>query len=254
MTVETHLHRALDRVEAERETVTDKRDVLETFADRVRSLSTTGVQPKQASQTVTGPISNGSGGPDRREKVRSAFAETVSPHVESDEFSALTQELGEEVALALAPVTNAQFTPGLQSQVLSAVEARRRKLSVTERALKREVESLETHRESIETVTEWLVEADETPLSELDFDALRARHDQLEGWQSVCADVAETRQELLTSTTSEAGQVGVSHRSLVGSLYEDFPVDYPALSTATRLYELCEDARRVVRSYLARRV
>ncbi len=256
MTVETHLHQARERVEVERATLAKKRDGLEAFADNVRSTATAGPGGNQVSGTVTAPVAAGAGGTgvDRRDSLRSAFAESVGPHAESDStLAALRDELGEEAALALAPTTEVQFTQTLQKQLLSAVTTRQRELAVTCEALDRETDHLSDAVETVDAVVEWLTTADEQPLSELGFDRLRERHDRLDTYRADCATVAADRQEFLAGNTSHVGQVGVSNRSLVESVYEDFPVTYPVLSTATRLVDVCEDAQQAVRAHLVRR-
>lgn len=257
MTVETHLNRAREHVESERANVADKHDAFGSFAERVSDLSAGGPQVEQVGQAVTGGISARSvaHGTDQREQVRSAFAETVGQYTGADSvLASLQQELGGEVALALAPTTNASFTPQLQQQLLSRITAREQELVVTDSALKRELDSVDSHLETANSVVTWLVETDETPLSELGFSALRTRHERLDEFRQVCIERTESRQELLAATTSQSGQVGVSHRSLVESLYEDFPVDYPMLTTTSRLLDVCDEAQQAVRAHLVRRV
>lgn len=257
MTVETHLHRARERVESERTVVATKRDAFGTFAERVQTLSASGPRVNQVGQAVAGGISARSGtrSTDQREQVRTAFAETVGTHTEPDSvLASLRRELGDDVALALAPTTNASFTPQLQTQLLSQVTARKRELSVTDAALKREQESIKTNLETVESIVAWLVESDERLLSELGFDTLRTRYERLDEFQATCAEQTRTRQEFLAATTSQGGQVGVDHRGLVESLYEDFSVDYPVLATVTRLLAVCDEAQQAVYAHLARRV
>ena len=254
MTVETNLHRARERVEAERAAVTAKREALREFSARVRQQSPTGSRAESnghAGGVATRAVTQGG---DTLEVLRTAFDETVAGHTARDSvLPAIQQELGEEAALALAPTTNAAFTPQLQQELCSRTTARERELTATLSALDGECESLATHVETVDRLTAWLTDADETPLSDLGFDELRARHDRLDTFRTACADGLSDRQAWLAATTSEQGQVGVTHRSLVASLYEDFPVDYPVLTTLTRLCEVCEDAQRAVRDHLVRR-
>ncbi|MEF8785214.1 MAG: hypothetical protein V5A45_04720 [Haloarculaceae archaeon] len=257
MTVETHIHHARKRVESERTVVASKREGFDSFTERVKELSASGPNVEQAGQAVAGGIAARSvtQGTDQRERVRSAFAETVGQQTDADSvLLSLQQELSEDVALALAPTTNASFTPQLQRQLLTQVTAREQELAVTDSALRRELDSIETHLDTVDSVVTWLVENDETPLSELSFPVLRTRHEKLEEFRQTCNERIAARQELLAATTSEDGQVGVSHRGLVESLYENFPVDYPVLATTTRLLDACDDAQRAVRDHLVRRV
>lgn len=256
MTIETHLHRARERVANERDAVTATRDALEQFQTRVRQQSPTGARAESSGQTTGGAVAARavSQGTDDLEEIRSAFGATVATHTPHDSvLTALEHELGEEVALALAPTTNAAFTPQLQQELCSRTAARKRELAVTLTALDGEREALAAHHETVDAVVSWLTDADETPLSALGFDELRARHEQLDEFRTACATRLDDRQTWLAATTSEQAQVGVPHRSLITSLYEDFPVDYPVVATLTRLCEVCEDAQRAVRDHLVRR-
>jgi len=256
VTVETHLHRARERVESERATLAAKRDGLDAFAATVRETATAGPGGSTVSGTVTSPVAVGAGGAgvDHRDDLRSAFTASVGRHAESDStLAALRAELGDDVALALAPTTEVRFTQTLQNRLLSAVTARQQELSVTCEVLDREADHLTETADTVDEVVDWLTTADETPLSALGFEALAERHERLDTHRGQCAALAADRQELLAGTTSHAAQVGVAHDSLVESLYEDFPVTYPVLSTVTRLVEVCADAQQAVRAHLVRR-
>lgn len=256
MSVETHLHRARERVANEREAVTDKRDALDRFADRIRQQSPSGSPAEPSGRPTGGGVTASavSGTTDELEAVRTAFAETVCAHTTHDSvLTALQRELGEEAALALAPTTNAAFTPQIKRELLSRTAARQHELAATLTALDGEASGLEDHQETVDDLVSWLTEADETPLSDLGFDRLRVRHDRLTEFRADCVACLDDRQAWLASTTSEGGQVGVTHRSLVESLYEDFPVEYPVLATVTRLVSVCEDAQETVRAHLVRR-
>ncbi len=255
MSVETHLHRARERVATEREVVAAKRDALATFETRVREQSPSGSRIESGHTGEGGVAARAvTQGGDDLEQVRSAFADTVAPHTAHESvLAALQHELGEEAALALAPTTNATVTQQLQGELCSRTTARKRELAATLTALDGERDSLATHVETADDAVGWLTDADETPLSALGFDALRARHDRLDALQSACADSLDDRQAWLAATTSEHGQVGVVHRSLAASLYEDFPVEYPVVETLTRLHGVCKDAQRAVRAHLVRR-
>lgn len=261
MTVETHIHRARECVGDERASVAAKRDALGAFAEQVQSIETVEAGSERAT-AVTGPAvsTGGTAGQDQCRAVRTAFAETValrdSPEDHDDPeavLEAMRGHLGEQLALAVSPTTPAAFTPGLRDRLVSAVEARRRELSVTLGALDREAESLSRARGTVEEVTAWLETADATPLSELGFEALSARHRTLGTHRQSCGDVAERRQSLLGSTTSEGAAVGIAHDDLVAHLYEPFPVDYPVLASVARLLGLIEECRRAVRAHLVRR-
>jgi hypothetical protein len=246
------LQHALDRAVAEKELVATKADALETFGGRLESLSPTRATPESATQTVGGQLT-ASGGTDRRSSVRTAFAETVEQHVDAEStLGAVQAELGDGVALALAPTTQTTFTPELRQQLLAATRSRQQELGVTKRALEREAEQVEAASETAQRLLDWLESADETPLSTLGFEELDRRHDRLDDWTAELDSLAASRQSFLHSTTSDSGQIGVGNRDLVCSLYEDFGVDYPVLSTVAELTATLEDCRAVVRDHLVR--
>ena len=256
MTVETHLHRARERVASERETVAAKRDGLDRFADCVRQQSPTRSRAASNGHPAGGGVTTGTvtSTTDDLEQVRTAFADAVQPHTAQESvLTAVQHELGEEAALALAPTTNAAFTPQLQQELLSRTATRQQELAATRSALDGEASAVEDHCETVDDIVAWLTAADETPLSALGFDRLKTRHDRLAAFRADCVACLEDRQAWLASTTNERGRVGVTHRSLIESLYEDFPVEYPVLATVTRLVDVCEDAQRAVRTHLVRR-
>jgi hypothetical protein len=244
---------AVERADAEATAVAAKSDGLEAFTERLESLSTTQLQ-EAATQTVGGQLTS-SGGTDRRAKVRTAFAETVVPHTEAEStLTALRVELGDAVALALAPTTQTALTPELRTQLLTASRTRQRELAVTEQALREELEQVESAAEMTTELVEWLRSVDETPLSDLGFPALRRRHERLCERAQQLRELSETRQSFLHGTTSSDATVGVRNRDLVTSVYEDFSVSYPVLSTVCQLHDTIEDCRSVVRNHLVRRV
>jgi len=261
MSVETHVRDARVRAEAEREGVEETLTAVERFAATVREIDPAG----GADSHGPGPVTDGGVTPmaglgstppsDRCERVRDAFAETVQPTLDGDSSvtAAMSDQFSAEVALALAPETEHRFTPAVKRSVLAAAGERRSELDALRDALEREAASLASIREDVDDVLEWLAAADETPLSDVGFERLRARHERLAGFRDRCDALARERQALVVTTTSN-GVAGIPHRSVVHSLYEDFPVTYPALSTLATLGELCTDCQATVRDHLTRRV
>ncbi|MFD1569628.1 DUF7260 family protein [Halorubrum laminariae] len=268
MTVRTHVRRALDRVADERKLLTEKRTAFDEFERTVRDLdielqSGTVARSDAASgdAMVASASPVGRSGPttDGCRPVRDAFAETVHPYrVEDHETpeplsETMRTELTDDLAAALAPESSGRFTPMTKRAVLSAVAERKRELRVTEHVLGAEARSLRSAADEIEDVVEWLVEADETPLTELGFDGLRTRHDELASLRTQCAAVCRERQAFLNGATSKDAEVGITHRSLVEYVYADLSVTYPVLCTATRLNGICDECQHAVRGHLVRR-
>ena len=260
--IETHVDGATEVVERERAALTEQGAAYEEFRRRVASLSTTERRPGSAGATVHGGgaarTARADTGGAACERVRETFAETVRPHSIDDVgeeplLETIREELGDGVALALAPTTDAGFTPKTKQAVLTAARERSRGIEATLASIDSERESLEGAADVVAELTEWLVAADETPLSSLGFDALRDRHERLAAYRARCDSLLTERQELLASTTGRNGSADVTHRSLVRYLYSSFPVVYPVLSTVTRLADLLGDCQRAVRSHLTRR-
>lgn len=261
--IETHVDRARDAVERERELLAEEGAAYEEFCDRIRSLSTTEVAPGTGARgAAPGGVVAGTARPDAGgaacEQAREAFAETVQPYSVADVddeplLETIREELGDGVALALAPTTDPGFTTQTKGAILSAARERRRGIEATIDALDSEAESLHAAGDAVDEITDWLAEADETPLSTLGFDGLRDRHERLADHRDRVAALLDDRQELLASTTGRNRSADITHRSLVRYLYEPLPVVYPVLSTLTRLYDLLGDCQRTVREHLTRR-
>jgi hypothetical protein len=261
MGIQTRIHDARDRVEHEQEAVEAKLDAIDRFVDRVEDISA-GLTPPPGSVTaVVGVLSRHStSGGENCEAVRRASAETIRPHSLDDieERESLQEtiqvELSESIAVALAPTTNARFTPELKQGVLSEARARRAETEALGLALEREATHVDDDAAVVDEITEWIATADETPLSDLGFRELRERHECLERNRDRCETVAQRRQSFLDGTTSNGPEVRVSHRSLGPYIYRDLPTDHPMLTTVARLHDACADCQRAVRDHLVRRV
>ncbi len=261
MGVDTHVDHAQTRLDHEREALAAKEQAIDSFVDRVADVpvDTGGAgsgQPVGAGGTATlaSPATS-----DACQAVRRAFAETVRPHSVEDVddpeplLETVRTELSPGVAVALSPETTASFTPTLRQRIQAEAASRRQETAVTIRALDREAESVEDAATDVDAVVDWLVSANEQPLTALGFDALAARHERLADQQDRLGDLVDARQTHLASTTSLAGDAAIDHEQFVAYLYQDFPVDHPVLATAARLEDVCQRAQRVVRDHLVRR-
>lgn len=192
---------------------------------------------------------------DRCATVRTAFAETVRPHCVDEEpaeplLATIATELTDSIARALAPGTNAAFGEQLRRALVEAVDARRAETAVLGDVLECEERSLEAADDVIDEVATWIAGAEETPLTDLGFDELRGRHETLAAHRDRCAGCLRERQAFLHTTTSRRAAVGLRHRDLIESLYDDVPVAYPVLSTLVRLDRTCVACQRTVREHL----
>ena len=262
MAVETYIEQAQARVRAEQAASDDLLDGYEAFIRRIRELhadrTPSSAPGFTATAGVTSPSVNASA-PDRCRAVRTAFAETVRPHsvtdVEEPEslLQTIREELSDAIAVALAPATDASFTPELKRMVLTEAQSRRSEATALQSALEREEAHLEEAGAAFDEITGWIAETDETPLTVDGFDALRQRHQTLAAHRDACGDVARNRQRFLGGTTNNGLDAGVRHRSLTRYLYREFPVDYPVLATVARLEETLRECQRAVRDHAVRR-
>ncbi|MFK5603507.1 MULTISPECIES: DUF7260 family protein [Haloferax] len=259
---------ALDRVASEREQVLAKRRAVERFERRVRKLAAQSARPPAGTTratacgaaSVAAATRRDDAADEGRRRVRELFAETIRPHSVSDvsesEPLAVTirEEFGPEVATALSPDAGSRFTPAVKEAVVSAATERQRGLDGMCRALDGEERSLRAALAVLDECEDWVARADETPLSELGFDALRRRHETLAGHREACDRLVRERQRHLNGATHHTAAVEVDHRFLATYLYEDRATDYPVLAAATRVDDSCADCQRAVRDHLVRRV
>lgn len=262
MSIDTHVDDALVRVQAERGAVDEELEAFDRFTARVAGIDP--VTPADRSMGV--PVADGGGTAATAttrdqpgtccDRLRDAFAETVYGTIDDDLSltAAMSEDLSEEVALALSPETTHRFTPPVKQTVLAATEKRETELGALKKALSREEDSVRTAAGELDEITAWLAAADETPLLDVGFEQLRERHERLSRYRERCEEVARRRQQTLATTTSNGGAAGIEHRTVVDYLYSDFPTTHPVLSTATTLADLCGDCQETVRDHLTRRV
>lgn len=260
MAIDTHVDHARTRVESERQALAEKLTAVERFVERVEGLSTGGPSASNhavgagATQSLAGRASS-----DGRQAVCRAFAETIRPHSVDDVddpeplLETVRTELTDSIAAALAPNAGTSFTPALQQAIVAEAGARRQETAVTIAALDREDAALADAAATVASITDWLVAADETPLSACGFETLRERHERLAAHRERCDELAAERQQFLDEATGRGADLGVSHRTLTSYLYADFPVDHPVLATAVALDDACVDCQRAVRAHLVRR-
>jgi len=266
MPIETHIDSALTRVERERTHVEEERQAYERFRSGVESLSPQPATAPSASSSVGGGSLSVSGWSQHdatttdADRVRTLFTETVRPYsvadldAEESLLETIREELGDSIAFALAPETEADVTPQVQSAICSTIQQRQRELDAMGSALDREQESLQAAANDCQTITEWMEDHNQTSLLEFGFPELQRRHEQLSTHRDGCEERLLARQETIQATTSRDARIGLTHRSLVTYLYQAFPVSYPVLSTLTRLDSLLADCQRTVRDHLTRRV
>jgi hypothetical protein len=263
MTVETHIQQAIDRVHEEQTATDGKQEAYKRFVTGVEEVAVE-TPTAQRGGLRTGPAAtvaaSSSGGSKSREQVRELFAETVRPHSTADVddpetlLETIGVELSEQVAMALAPRNMTGFTTNLKQGVLSEAAQRRHELRAMEHALDREEASLAAANDSMSEVLAWIVDTNETALTDCGFEALQARHERLDGFHDRCGTIARERQSLLHATTSADAQAGIAHQELMNCLYDGFPVACPVLSTLVRIEQLCNECQRSVRNHLIRRV
>ncbi|WP_339105494.1 hypothetical protein [Haloterrigena salinisoli] len=264
MTDSTDVHRAVACLEDERADVADRASALETFARDVRDVptasgparatGTTPTTPKAMATAVGSAAATPQPSENRCATVREAFADTVEPHTIAAEDDSLVEamatELSEEIAVSLAAETD--WTPALKRAVLEEVETQRRKTVLLEETLQRERRTLEEAIDEIDEIVAWLRATADESLLQFGFDELHEKHDRLEEHRERLEALIDERQAQFAGETNPRGTDG--YRELVAAIYADLSVEYPLLSTATRLYGICGDCQRTVRAHLTRRV
>ncbi|WP_132060697.1 DUF7260 family protein [Halorussus amylolyticus] len=261
MTVELRTHAAIERADAERDRIEAKADAFDAFDERVRAISATPVGRASASAaTASAPggalaVLSGKGGPTDAggtKAVREAFAATVLPRVETDSArAAMADELSPDLATALSSA-GAGFAPELKARLVSRIGERRAECRLLADAIGTERDRLASAADRLDEMTEWVADADDTPLSDLGFDGLRARHDRLAAFRATCDELARDRQADLRGTHRD-GPTGVRARELLDLLYDDFADGHPLLADIARLDSLLADCQRAVRRHLCSR-
>jgi hypothetical protein len=261
MPVETYIDHARTRAQAEQEAVDAKLEAFGMFIDRVSDFltdptpsSTSGITAAAGTRTHTETSTD-----DRSRAVRTAFAETIRPHsvadIDASEslLATIQNELTDSIALALAPTSETSFSTALKQAIITEATARQTETEVLHEALAREETHLKAVSETVDDIIAWIADANETPLTALDFESLQQRHETLANHRARCEELAQQRQEFFQSTTSQNVEAGIRHQSLLPYLYEDFPVDHPVLVTVVRLDVTCKRCQRAVRNHLVRR-
>jgi hypothetical protein len=244
----------------EREAVSTKRSAYEAFLKRVRTVTPDArraVAGAGATQAAAGTTTHAAS-PDRdggRAAIREAFAATVGEVedvADGSTAAGLAGELGEAVAVALAPTTGSALTPAVKTQVAEAADDRRFQLHAMAQACERELTALEDAAETFEAVRDRLAAVAETPPRALGFDDLRTRHERLGDALERCESLARDRQAFLDGSTASHARAGLAHRELVSFLYADLPVDHPVLDGVGTAVSACRRHRRNVRAHLTR--
>ncbi|USZ68360.1 hypothetical protein NGM10_01140 [Halorussus salilacus] len=284
MTGKLRTHAAVERAEAERERAERKRAAFEAFGRRVRSLSadcgggptnpsaSVGASPGGASSGSPSPGGLRSGSPAlggalaaggaaasaasaSAESVREAFGETVLPLADPDSLhEAVADELSPDIAAALSPASGG-FSPESKAQLVARADERVAECRLLADALATERDALGAVGDKLDRITEWVSEADETPLLQLGFEQLRERHDRLEAFRETCDELARERQSSLRETVhDDASPTGIRMREVRRLLYADFSDDHPVLADLARLDSVLAECQRSVRRHLCARV
>ena len=256
-----HIDLARTRVQVEQEAVDAKLEAFDTFVDRVADVSTEPTPSISPGITATaGAQSHANASTDEQcRAVRTAFEETIRPHSVADIdgseplLATIRSEFTDSIAVALAPTTETPFSADLKRMLISEANARRTEIDVFRRALTREETHLETAADRLADIVTWITDADDTPLPDLGFEALKQRHETLADHRDRCETLAQQRQAFLQQTTNEHVEAGIEHRELVQYLYGDSPVAHPLLTTIVRLDAVCKTCQRAVRQHLVRR-
>jgi hypothetical protein len=207
MVVDTYIEQARTRARSEQEAIAEMRDAYEAFIRRVQKQQPEKTPSSAAGLTTAGGVTHLSAdgsGTDGCRTVRTAFAETIRPHsvADIDQTESLLETIREEftdaIAVALAPTTETSFTPELKQMVLAEAQSRQSEAAALQKALEREEANLDEASDTVDDIVTWIVDADETPLTDLGFDTLQQRHETLTDHRDCCEEVARDRQEFFS--------------------------------------------------------
>lgn len=254
---------AIARAEAERSHIDGKLTAYDRFEKTVRESEVDDGEAVPAAAgggtAAVSPMAGGSGD-DQCRRLRERFGATVRPYSVEDvagtesTVGTICEELGERIALALAPNGNAWFTPQLRDGIVAAIDERRSELRATSAALDRELRSLRNAEKEIGAMVDGIDEVGSRYLHRYGFEELRERHGRLGTYRTRCDRLARERQAVLASTTGYGAAAGMDHRTLIAYLYRDRPTDHPVLTAIVRLYAGCGEGQRALRDHLSRRV
>ncbi|AFK20919.1 hypothetical protein E6P09_18745 (plasmid) [Haloferax mediterranei ATCC 33500] len=262
------LYDALDRISCELEHIVQKSKAVDEFRASVRNFPAHSErQAVSAPQATTGQTAAVTNRPfqagahaDCCRQIRTAFEETVRPHsvvdVEANEplLTTIREELGAEIAIALAPNSGTTYSSELRNAVIASATARRAELQSMEQALAAERESVETALADMKALVD-----DEDPDKEAwllywSFDELRSYYEEVALARKKCERMSQRRQRDVHGTAASNAQARVSHDSLAEYLYGDFQTNYPVLATVVELDTEYADRQREIRDQLTRRV
>lgn len=166
----------------------------------------------------------------------------------------VAEELGRGAAYSLSPETEAGFTESVKQAVLSSTADRQAELRAMDRALEREETSVRSAAEVADDIlnARSMEETTEVEIISSGFDELKQMYDEVSGFIDRCGEEIQSRQKTLRATTSNGASAGVRHHKIVAYVYQELPTEYPVMSTITRLNQLCEERKRVLRNQLAR--
>jgi len=262
MVIDSYIKRAETHLHTEQEAIDAKLDAYDAFISRVNKL-----QPDQRPSSAAG-IGNirtthqyvDVSDTDHCKTIRKIFADTIRSHSVADVakpeslLETIQEEFSETIAVALAPTTNASFTPEVKQMVLSDAKSQRMMIIASQQALNKEESQLTDTAEITSNITDWISNANETPLSDLSFESLMQRHETLATYCNHCEIVACKRQDFLRESTNNGIDANIRHQIFIPYVYQDMEVNYPVLATVANLASTCKACQRSIRDHLSRRV
>ncbi|UPV73687.1 hypothetical protein M0R89_14210 [Halorussus limi] len=252
---------AVERAAAERDRIEEKVAAFGEFRERVESVPTdanrrAGRSSRSGSRAVGSALAVGASGTSTTggaATVREAFRETVLPYADADSMQeAMADELSPELTAALSPAAGG-FSTGLQRQLVSRADRRRKECGLLADGIEGERDRVRALADELGEITDWLADADETPLLQLGFEELRARHDRLEEFRATCDRLAAERQAAIRETRSD-GLTGIREAELIAHLYGEFDDAHPVLADLAELDAVLAECQRAVRRHLCARV
>ncbi|UPV99738.1 hypothetical protein M0R88_14610 [Halorussus gelatinilyticus] len=251
---------AVERAASERDRIEEKVAAFGEFRERVADVPADaggrGSRTARSGRSAGGTLAVGttaSSSADGTATVREAFGETVLAYADADSMQeAMADELSPELTAALSPAAG-EFSTGLKRQLVSRADQRRKECRLLADGIEGERERIRAIADEFEGILDRLATADETPLLQLGFEELRARHDRLAAFRETCDRLATERQAAIRETRND-GLIGIREAELIAHLYGEFTDSHPVLADLAELDALLADCQFAVRKHLCARV
>lgn len=237
---------ATGELQRERRRTADELEALQTFEDRVRTISPKRSVEDRQPLGVTTAVSKPPGG---LKKVREAYESTLMsvPHYleEYDDsyVESLVGEFSPEIASALTDGT--EFTRHCKQTVLSAVSSARSARESLLEAIDHEHESIRESKADLEQLERECGELRSVQFDEKQFGTLSAYHARLRVMTEQCEKRSRRRQNAIFDQR-RIQRLPADVPDVTVYFYQSLDVDYPVMSAVAELLNVTEELKKQV--------